>query len=342
MTADDRTRVGLVGVNERARRLLLPGLAASPRAQVAAVCSRDRAKAKAAAAHTGPDARAFTSVEEMVGSGAVDAVFVNTPAATHYDLCLAAIQAGCAVICEKPLTTTTREAVALHQAATRAGVPTAVNFTYRSVLGYRLTERLLLAHGLGRPLHGQFALLQGHNFFPAFPRASALLDSGAHLFDTLASLCELAQFGRVTQVSATPMADGAAPDHGWGFTARTLGGAVVSAAFSRSALGWQNGLQWSLYGHDQAIGVELDSDRTDVRVAHRADGRDQGLWRSVPIPPDLQADDSRFPAYHLDRLVGAVRGEEPFPGFAAAVAAHRFAAALDASAAAEGWVDIEA
>jgi predicted dehydrogenase len=200
---------------------------------------------------------------------------------------------------------------------------------------------LLCRGGIGRPLHAEFALLQGHNYLPDFPRSSALLDSGVHLFDTLAGLAEAAGLGTVAQVCAAPLADGNGLDFCWGFISRTTAGTVLSAVFSRSALGWRNGLRWSLYGEDGAISVELDSGRTEARLARRGDERPQGVWRSVPLPADLQADDDRFPAYHMDRLVAAVRGEERFPGFAEAVATHRLADALAASAATGRWTNVE-
>jgi predicted dehydrogenase len=382
------TRIGLVGINERARRLLLPGLRGAPRARLAAVCSRDLAKAVATAAGAGPEVRAFTRVEEMAGSGAVDAVFVNTPPAAHARCCLAALRAGCAVVCEKPLAVDTREADALCAAAAGAGVRTAVNFTYRSVPAFRLTERLLGDPGIGRPLQGAFALLQGHNFLPDFPRRSALLDSGVHLLDTLAVLATRAGMGRVTAVSAAPqpgvipgrspapverapgpssgaarlarpepegvadqratgagveMEPGSSADSGWAFLARTASGVVLTAQFSRSALGWRNGLRWDLYGEAGAIAVEADGERTAVRLARRgepSDARPQGEWRPVAVPPDIAADDGRFPAYHLDRLVGAIRGEEPFADFGAALLTHRLADALAAAAAAGRWAPV--
>jgi predicted dehydrogenase len=336
------TRIGVVGVNDRAYRLLLPGLAASRRAAVAAVCSRDLHRARAAAETLGNRARAFDSVGEMAQSGLVDAVYVNTPADRHVEPCLAAIEAGCHVICEKPLAATTAAAQALLRAAERHRVRTAVNFTYRSVPGYRVAERLLVDPGIGRPLHAEVALLQGHNFLPGFPAASALLDSGVHLFDLLLSQTAAAGCGAVTEVCATPMlpAEECGPDFGWTFLARTASGALVNAAFTRSALGWRNGLCWSLYGDDAAVQVELDADRTDVRLAVRGDGRPQGTWRSVPLPEDVRADDKRFPAYHLDRLVAAIRGDASFPSFAEAVATHVLADALAASAAARSWVPL--
>ena len=338
------TRIGLVGVNDRARRLLLPGLAGAPRARLTAVCGRDAARTRAAAIALGPGVAAFDSVAAMAASGEVDAVYVNTPVDAHPAACLAAIAAGCAVICEKPLAADTATATALCAAAAAAGVATAVNFTYRSVPGFRLAGRLLHRPGLGRPLHGDVALFQGHNFVPGFPRVSALLDSGVHLLDTLSALAAAAGMGRVEAVSAAPLraAAGGGPDFGWTFLARTAAGPVVVGQFSRSALGWRNGLRWDLYGEDAALAVELDGPRTAVRLARRDGARPFGSWQPVPLPADLAADDARFPQYHLDRLVGAVRGEERFPDFAAALETHALADALVVAAESGGWAPVVA
>ena len=135
--------------------------------------------------------------------------------------------------------------------------------------------------------------------------------------------------------------------------------------FSRAALGWRNGLRWGLYGERAALAVELDATRTEARLARRSRrtaggapaGRGAGSrpagraeWRPLPLPPDLVADDARFPQYHLDRLVGAIRGEEPpggrgagdapIPDFGAALETHRLADALSASAAGGGWAPV--
>jgi predicted dehydrogenase len=109
---------------------------------------------------------------------------------------------------------------------------------------------------------------------------------------------------------------------------------------SRSALGWRNGWRWQLYGEEAALAVELDATRTEARLARRGHGPPYGEWRLLPLPPDLVADDARFPQYHLDRLVGAVRGEEPFPDFGAALETHRLADALVASQDGGGWAPL--
>src|SRR5689334_3880368 len=59
------TRIGVVGLNARVERVVLPGLAASPRAAVAALCSRDLAKAERFAAAY-PGCRAFDDYGRML------------------------------------------------------------------------------------------------------------------------------------------------------------------------------------------------------------------------------------------------------------------------------------
>jgi predicted dehydrogenase len=341
-----RTRIGVVGINERARRLILPGLVASPRAQVTAVCSRNGLKAQQVAREVARQSDgsvgAFGSVQRMVTSGQIDALYVNTPLEAHVEMCRAAIEAGCGVICEKPLAPTADEAQALTEAAERAGVKTVVNFTYRSVLGFRLTERFLAENvhagvPLGRPLHARFELLQGHNFMPEFRRGSALLDSGSHLFDLMGALLPVAGFGRMIAVRGEALGVDE-PDYGWTFSARTESEVVVSALFSRSALGWRNGLRWALAGEERAVEVEADGAWLRPRAVVSGEGAGQGMWREMGVPGDLAAEDGRFPAFHMDRLVGAVRGEEAFPGFSEAVFANRLAESLAESARSGAWV----
>jgi predicted dehydrogenase len=331
-------------VNDRARRLLLPGLAASPAAEVVAVCSRDATKGQAAAHAVNPAVRAFRSLEALVTARLADVVYLNTPLETHVLLATTALRAGYGVICEKPLAPSAKEAEELASEAERAGMRTVVNFTYRSVPGYRLTERLLADDrgaglSLGRPLHARFELLQGHNFLPDFPPASALLDSGSHLFDLMGALLPAAGFGEIVQVCGGPLSK-ADPDYGWAFGVRTQSGVVAQALFSRSAPGWRNGLRWSLAGEAGALEVELDSDRTSARTATPGDGAPQGVWREIGIPEDVAVADARFPAYHMGRLVRAIRGEEAFPGFAEAILANRFAEALAQSARTGAWVSV--
>ncbi len=105
--------------------------------QLAAVFDPDEGRANGLAAELG--AVAFTDLRSFVEG--LDVVTVATPGATHYEIALAAVQAGASVYVEKPVTYTLEEADRLLIAADRAGVVVAcglqerVSFTAMGLLG---------------------------------------------------------------------------------------------------------------------------------------------------------------------------------------------------------------
>jgi predicted dehydrogenase len=86
-----------------------------------AVASRSLEKAQAFAERHGI-ARAYGCYGELLADPELDAVYVSTPHTLHYSNCLAAIAAGKAVLCEKPMTVTPQESRALVAAAASANV----------------------------------------------------------------------------------------------------------------------------------------------------------------------------------------------------------------------------
>ena len=99
--------------------------------------------------------RAYGTWEEMLAGERdqperPDLVTVATPNRTHFAIARAFLEAGCHVLCEKPLTTTVEDAEALVAAARGAGRVLAVNYGYS---GYPLVRhmRAMVARGdLGR------------------------------------------------------------------------------------------------------------------------------------------------------------------------------------------------
>jgi predicted dehydrogenase len=80
----------------------------SPDMHVAAVGSRDRARAEVAAQELGAPT-AHGSYAELVEDPSVEAVYVATPHTGHAEVVEAALAAGKAVLCEKPLTASLAE-----------------------------------------------------------------------------------------------------------------------------------------------------------------------------------------------------------------------------------------
>jgi predicted dehydrogenase len=92
-------RVGIIGLGFGAQ-VHLPAFA-SEGWEVAAVCSRTRDKARAAADAAGVK-DVHTDPAELFARTDIDAVAISTPPATHHPLSIAALNAGKHVVCEKP------------------------------------------------------------------------------------------------------------------------------------------------------------------------------------------------------------------------------------------------
>jgi len=122
-------RWGLLSTARINRRLITPILA-SPRGELAAVASRDLAKARAYATEWDIPL-AFGSYQEMLDSGAVDAVYISLPNHLHAEWTIRALQAGVHVLCEKPFAITLDEVDRMIAASRESGFALAEAFMYR-------------------------------------------------------------------------------------------------------------------------------------------------------------------------------------------------------------------
>jgi len=94
-------RWGLLGT-ARINRSLIPAIRAGERSALAAVASRDQARAEAYAREW-EIPRAFGSYEALVADPGIDAIYVPLPNHLHVEWTVAAARAGKHVLCEKPL-----------------------------------------------------------------------------------------------------------------------------------------------------------------------------------------------------------------------------------------------
>jgi predicted dehydrogenase len=101
----------------------------SARNQLAAVASRDRARAQQYAAEWGIP-RAMGSYEAMLSDPEIDVVHISLPNSMHAEWTIKAVAAGKHVLCEKPWRSLWGSR-AIAAAASRAGVVVAEAFMYR-------------------------------------------------------------------------------------------------------------------------------------------------------------------------------------------------------------------
>lgn len=122
-------RWGLLSTANINRRVI-PAIRASRRGNLVAVASRTQERAEAYAREW-EIPRAFGTYDEMLASGAVDAVYVSLPNHLHAEWSIRAMEHGVHVLCEKPFAPTLEEVDAMIETAERTGMVLAEAFMYR-------------------------------------------------------------------------------------------------------------------------------------------------------------------------------------------------------------------
>jgi len=193
-------RIGIAGCG-RAARIHLDRLLALPEVQVVGCADSDEACAHAMA----------TKISEQTGSGSVpsftdhrallrqqtpEALFLFTPHLSHYRPAMDALQAGCHVFIEKPLSTNLQEAVDIVGLARGRALKVGVGHQYRlcpSIIEARrrLEQgaigklRLVTATLAGPWLATQQGAREGWRFDRKVDGGGILADAGDHLIDAL-------------------------------------------------------------------------------------------------------------------------------------------------------------
>lgn len=126
----------------------LPG---SAHGTLHAVGSTHPGRAAAFAADHG--AKITGTYEEILGRDDVDAVYISTVHTTHAVLAIAALQAGKAVLCEKPVTTTAAELERVLQTAQACGLPFVEAYKHRFGPFARALDAAVADRVVGMPLH---------------------------------------------------------------------------------------------------------------------------------------------------------------------------------------------
>ena len=147
-------RVGVVGANARsgwAKDSHIPALRALPNFTLAAIATRNEDSAREAAKAFGAGA-SFSNFRKLVQSDDVDLVVVSVKIPGHLEVVEAALAAGKHGLCEWALGRNTAEADRMAEAASKAGVHTAIGFQGRMNPAVRRAAALVKAGAIGRPL----------------------------------------------------------------------------------------------------------------------------------------------------------------------------------------------
>ena len=181
-----RPRVGFVGLGwigqHRMRAIAETGLA-----EIVALADPD-AGAVAAASDAAPAAAHLATLEDVLAL-APDGVVIATPSALHAAQTIAALKAGAAVFCQKPLGRNAGEVAAALAAARRADRLLAVDLSYRQTAAVRAIRDWIAAGELGEVFAADLtfhnAYGPGKPWFYDLAQAGGgcVMDLGVHLLD---------------------------------------------------------------------------------------------------------------------------------------------------------------
>ncbi|HWW93926.1 MAG TPA: Gfo/Idh/MocA family oxidoreductase [Vicinamibacteria bacterium] len=340
-----------------------------PRLKV--LCGRNARAVGEAAARLGWE-EAATDWREVVNRKDIHLVDVSTPGDSHAEIAIAAARAGKAVLCEKPLANTLKDAKAMLAAVRRAGVVHMVCHNYRRVPAVQLAQKLIEQGRLGEIRHFRGTYLQDWIVDPSFPLVWRLrkerAGSGA-LGDLASHAVDLARFlvGEIKEVTAAlhtfikerPLPENpkkrgrVSVDDAAAAVVRFAGGALGTIEASRMAPGRRNYNRFEINGSLGSLVFDLER-LNELQVFLRSDaGAVQGFHDVIVTdaahhpyirawwpPGHLIGYEHTFTHTVYDLLEAMADGTVPRPNFEDGVTNQTVLEAMERAARTRRWVTV--
>jgi predicted dehydrogenase len=309
-------RMGLIGCGGN-MRAHLRRLATLPDVQIVGVVEPNSENVKLAKEQFPAlaDAPVFTSHREMLEQVRPDAVEISTPHTLHFEQIMDSLDAGCHVLCEKPMTCTSEEAHQVCEKARASGKVMMVSYQRHQQALYRWMREFIAGGGLGNL---QFVTAQqyqswyegrvagkGWRHLAHLSGGGQLNDSGSHMVDILLHVTGL----KPAVVSALQQNLGLEVDVNMAITVRFEGGAVGSIAI----VGQAPGIGGAVY---EDVTITGDQAGLYYRTMGTADGkpvlqlRMRGKTEPEPELPGLPEASDPDRAF-VDVILGRAENEAP-------------------------------
>ena len=181
-----RLRMGIVGAGVMGSKYARTATNQSSRfrCEVAAICDADQARADVLATEVG--STRYTDLQEMLNQQDLDLVYLAVPDTVHKTPAIQCIEAGVAVLIEKPLATSVEESVQIVQAARTHHVLVEVNFSNRWNPTFVTAKRAIDAGDIGDLIGINARLSNAHKVPESMPWASSTTTGWfllSHVFD---------------------------------------------------------------------------------------------------------------------------------------------------------------
>ncbi|HEX6934336.1 MAG TPA: Gfo/Idh/MocA family oxidoreductase [Streptosporangiaceae bacterium] len=148
--ADERLGIGVIGAGRWANWAHLPGWQRDERCQIVGVCDTDQDRAKAAGENFGATV-VTTDYRDLLERDDIAVIDVVTRDSGHFEINMAALQAGKHVLSEKPVAHDFRDVRLAAGLAAANGLKTKVGFTFRYSPAVRYLKHLIDSGSLGTP-----------------------------------------------------------------------------------------------------------------------------------------------------------------------------------------------
>jgi len=148
--AGSRLGIGVVGAGRWANWAHLPGWVRDPRCDLVAVCDMDLDRAQAAKDKFGAKI-ATADYTELLARDDIQVIDVVTRDAQHFEINMAALEAGKHVLSEKPVAHDFRDVRRAADLAASKGLKTKVGLTFRYSPAVRYLKHLIDSGSLGTP-----------------------------------------------------------------------------------------------------------------------------------------------------------------------------------------------
>ena len=339
-----------------------------PRMKV--ICGRNASNVEAAARLYGWE-EASTDWRAVIARKDIDLVDVSTPGDSHAEIAIAALRAGKAVLCEKPLANSVAEARRMLSAAVKAGVAHMICHNYRRAPAVMLARHLIEDGRIGDIRHFRGTYLQDWIADPAFPLVWRLdktrAGSGA-LGDIAAHSIDLARFliGEISEVTGhleTFIKERPLPgnrhkrgpvtvDDAAMALVKFESGAIGTIEATRMAMGRKNQNRFEINGSKGSIAFDLER-MNELEVYFDADPADlRGFRRILVTESDHPFVKAWWPPGHIigyehtfthtiyDLLEAIADNRVPSPSFEDGLRNQQVLEAIEKSSTSRKWVKV--
>jgi predicted dehydrogenase len=173
-----KTRWGILSTAKIGTVKVIPAIQKASNCEVVAISSRSLSQAKAAAVELGIP-KAYGSYEELLSDPDIDAVYIPLPNHLHVPYTIKALEAGKHVLCEKPITLNTDEALTLIEATKKyPHLKVMEAFMYRFHPQWQKVKQLVSEGAIGevKTIHSVFSYFNNN---PENIRNMAAIGGGA-------------------------------------------------------------------------------------------------------------------------------------------------------------------